>query len=228
MPRGAGLGRRRRRRRRGACDVAERDRLSGADQGGGRRRRQGHEGGAQRRPSWPRRLQLARGRSQGRLRQRRGLYREISRTAAPYRNPGPGRQPWQCRASGRARLLAAAPPPEGAGGSALARPSTPSSASAIGELVADGDAQARLSRRRHDRVPLRGRRVLFHRDEHAPAGRASGHRDDHRHRSGARADPHRRRRAAGLQPEGYRLRRPCHRMPHQCRESARPSCPRPA
>ena len=41
------------------------------------------------------------------------------------------------------------------------------------------------SGRRHDRVPLRERRVLFHRDEHPPAGRASGHRSDHRHRSRA-------------------------------------------
>ena len=36
-----------------------------------------------------------------------------------------------------------------------------------------GHAEAQLPRRRHGRVPLRGRRVLLHRDEHAPAGRAS-------------------------------------------------------
>ena len=80
------------------------------------------------------------------------------------------------------------------------RRSTPSSARDIGEIAADGDAQARLPQRRHDRVPLRGRRVLLHRDEHPPAGRASGHRGDHRHRPRARADPHRRRRAAGASP----------------------------
>ena len=54
----------------------------------------------------------------------------------------------------------------------------------------------RLHQRRHDRVPARrGRRVLLPRDEHPPAGRASGHRDGHRHRPGAVADPHRPRRA---------------------------------
>jgi acetyl-CoA carboxylase biotin carboxylase subunit len=54
----------------------------------------------------------------------------------------------------------------------------------IGEICASGDAQAEISRRGHRRVPLRGRRVLLHRDEHASAGRASGHGGDHRHRSG--------------------------------------------
>ncbi len=44
-----------------------------------------------------------------------------------------------------------------------------------------------------DRVPLRERRVLLHRDEHPPAGRASGHRGGHRHRPRQRADPRRRR-----------------------------------
>ena len=82
-----------------------------------------------------------------------------------------------------------------------------------------GDARARLSRRRHHRVPLRGRRVLLHRDEHPHPGRASGDRDDHRHRSRQRADPDRRRRAA-VDHAGRRADRgPRHRMPHQCRES---------
>ena len=48
-----------------------------------------------------------------------------------------------------------------------------------------GHARDQLSRRRHRRIPVRGRQVLFHRDEHAHPGRASGHRDDHRHRPGA-------------------------------------------
>ena len=64
----------------------------------------------------------------------------------------------------------------------------------IGATVAKAMQEHGLPRRRHHRVPLRGRRVLFHRDEHPPAGRASGHRGDHRHRPRARADPHRRRR----------------------------------
>ena len=66
----------------------------------------------------------------------------------------------------------------------------------IGETVATGDARPEISRRRHGRVPLRGRRVLFHRDEHAHPGRASGDRDDHRHRPDPRADPRRGRRRA--------------------------------
>ena len=59
-----------------------------------------------------------------------------------------------------------------------------------------GHAEAQVSRRRHGRVPLRGRRVLLHRDEHAPAGGAPRHRDDHGARPRHRADPHRLRRAA--------------------------------
>ena len=59
-----------------------------------------------------------------------------------------------------------------------------------------GDGRARLHRRRHDRVPLRERQILFHRDEHPHPGRASGDRDDHRHRPRQRADQDRRRLAA--------------------------------
>ncbi len=50
----------------------------------------------------------------------------------------------------------------------------------------------RLPQRGHDRVPRRPRRlVLVHRDEHAPAGRASRHRARLGDRPRARADPHR-------------------------------------
>ena len=68
----------------------------------------------------------------------------------------------------------------------------------IGERCADACQQDRLPRRRHLRVPVRERRVLLHRDEHARAGRASGDRADHRHRHRAGADPHRRRREAAV------------------------------
>ena len=44
----------------------------------------------------------------------------------------------------------------------------------------------RLSQRRHARVPVRGQRVLLHRDEHAHPGRAPGDGADHRHRPRAR------------------------------------------
>ena len=102
--RGAGTGAA---RRQGA-----RDRLSGADQGARRRRRQGH---APRRPSRRFRRGAVGGaaRGEGSLRRRPRAGREIRRQAAPHRGAGVRRQFRQCRASLRARLLGAAPPPEG-------------------------------------------------------------------------------------------------------------------
>ena len=58
--------------------LGEQDRLAGADQGGGRRRRPRHEGRRERRRRCRGLLAGAR-RGQGRLRQRRGLSREVSR-----------------------------------------------------------------------------------------------------------------------------------------------------
>ena len=60
--------------------------------------------------------------SPGGLRQPAGLHGEVPREAAAYRVPGHRRQPWQRGAPGRARLLDAAPPPEGDRGSPCARP----------------------------------------------------------------------------------------------------------
>ncbi len=157
-------------------------------------------------------------RGQGRVRRRRGLSREISRAPAPHRNPGAGRRPRPRHPSRRARLLAAAPPSEDLGGRPLPRAQR-------GRARRDrrdrrqGDARAQISRRRHGRVPLRGRQVLFHRDEHAHPGRASGDRDDHRHRSRARADPRRRRRRSRILAERREVPRPRHRVPHQCGKS---------
>ena len=119
--------------------------------------------------------------------------------------------------SGRARLLAAAPAPEGHGGGALARAQR-RGAQEDRRHRRQGHAEAQLPRRRHGRVPLRGRRVLLHRDEHAPAGGASGDRDDHRPRPRHRADPHRLRRAADAAAERRDDLRPRHRVPHQRRE----------
>ncbi len=85
-----------------------------ARQGHRGRRRTRHEGRPyRRRPGGGR--ATARSEANGRLRRWHGLYGKISAEAAPYRNSGAGRRPRQCRASGRARLLAAAPPPEGEG-----------------------------------------------------------------------------------------------------------------
>jgi acetyl-CoA carboxylase biotin carboxylase subunit len=87
----------------------------------------------------------------------------------------------QRRLPGRARLLDAAPPPEGHRGSAGARHPRAALIERIGD-AAPKPAEDRLPRRRHLRVPVRERRVLLHRDEHPRAGRAPGHRADHRHR----------------------------------------------
>ena len=94
-----------------------RDRLSGADQGGCRRRRQGHAAGRQAcrfRSGAGRRA----ARGQERLRRRPRADREIRRDAPPYRDAGVRRRARQRDPSQRARLLAAAPPPEGDRGGA--------------------------------------------------------------------------------------------------------------
>ena len=84
-----------------------------------------------------------------------------------------------------------------------------------------------LSQRRHAGVPVSGRPVRLHRDEHAPAGGASGHRDGLRHRPGARADPHRRRCGARLWAGRHPILRPRHRVPHHRRGSRRRFMPTP-
>ena len=67
-------------------------------------------------------FRTAQSRSQGLLRRRCGLSREVPGAAAPHRNPGVRRRTGPRRASRRARLLAAAPPPEGLGRGAVAGP----------------------------------------------------------------------------------------------------------
>ena len=57
----------------------------------------------------------------------------------------------------------------------------------------------------------RERRVLFHGNEHAAAGRASRHRGDHRARSRRTAVARRQRRAARAGAGGYQILRPRHR-----------------
>ena len=144
------------------------------------------------------------GRSQGRLRQRRGLYREVPRPSAPHRDTGPRRRQGQRHSSRRARLLAAAPASEGVGGGAFAcpqqQPPHADRREGRGSL-----RQVRIRRGRHGRVPLRERRVLLHRDEHPAPGRASGDGDADRPRPRPGADPHRLRGRARLQPERYYL-----------------------
>ena len=123
-----------------------------------------------------------------------GLHGEVPRAAAAHRVPGPRRQPRQRRPPRRARLLDAAPPPEGDRGGA--GPGHHRASSAVdGRALRRGLPRGGLPQRRHARVPLPGRRVLLHRDEHPHPGRAPGDRDGHRHRPGQGAAADRRRRA---------------------------------
>ena len=67
----------------------------------------------------------------------------------------------------------------------------------LGAMAVKAAARGELLLRRHDRVPHGARpRVLLPRDEHAPAGRASGHRDGLGRRSGEGAAARRARREA--------------------------------
>ena len=88
---------------------------------------------------------------------------------------------------------------------------------ALGARVTRALARARLPQRRHARIPVAGRAVRLHRDEHPPAGGAPCHRDGLRHRPGEGADARRRRRAARLRPGRHPLLRPRHRVPHHRR-----------
>ncbi len=96
----------------------------------------------------------------------------------------------------------------------------------IGETVAVGHAQDQVPRRRHGGVPVRGRRVLFHRNEYPSASGAPGHRGGHGYRSGAGANPRRLRRAACLHSRKTSLSRA---MPSSAASTPRtraPSAPR--
>ena len=100
--------------------------------GGGRGMRVVHNaGGAAERD------QRDQGRGAGRVRQRPGLHGEIPRAPAAHRVPGARRQLRQRDPPRRARLLDAAPPPEGDRGSARARASPTRSASAWAQRVTD-------------------------------------------------------------------------------------------
>ena len=122
--------------------------------------------------------------------------RALRREGPPRRDPGLRRHPRQRDPPLRARLLAAAPPPEGHRGGARARASTRRRArrwaqAAVAAARAVGYVGAGTVEFLFD-----GARVLLPRDEHAPAGRAPGHRDDHRNRPGRVAAARRERRVA--------------------------------
>ena len=91
--------------------------------------------------------------------------------------------PRQRRAPVRARLLGAAPPPEGASRKRRPRDRRRATRAAMGEAAVAAARAVGYAGRRHGRVPrTTAGALLLHGDEHAAAGRASGHRDDHRAR----------------------------------------------
>ena len=156
------------------------------------------------------------GRGARRVRQRRGVHGEVSRATTSHRIPGTCGRSGQRRTSWRTRLLDAATAPEshrGSAGSRHHRGTTTTDRRAMRQCL----PRNWLSQRRHLRIPIRKRRVLFHRNEHAPAGRAPGHRNDHRRRYRPRTTAHRERRKtryhAGRCPDSG----PRDRMPHQRR-----------
>ena len=150
-----------------------------------------------------------------RLRRRHPVPGTARRHAAAHRGPGPGGQPRQRHPPGGARVLAAAPPPEGHRGGPVPAAGIP--ARRRGDPGPDrrgrlpGRAQRQLLRRRHRGIPGLGQRpgrVLLHGDEHPPAGRAPRHRDGHRHRPRRMAGPDRRRRGTHRRPGRRRPHRP--------------------
>ena len=130
----------------------------------------------------------------------------------------------QRHSSQRARLLAAAPPPEGDRGGAGARHER-GAARRDGRGRGEGRAGGRLCRRGHRRVHRRrlegaaSRRLLVHGNEHAAAGGASGHRGDHRARSGRMAVPGCRGREAAARAAGGAAPGPRGGGAHLCRGS---------
>ena len=181
-----------------ACSARPSDRLPGADQGRGRRRRQGHAHRRQRASEFAAALAAAQREAKRAFGDDRVLLEKLHRAAAPHRDPGLRRHARQHRAPVRARLLGAAAPPEGARGSARAGHDAASAARAMGEAaVAAARAVDYVNAGTVEFiVDAGGGRFLLHGDEHAPAGRASGHRDGDRARSGRVAAARRRRRAA--------------------------------
>ena len=101
-------------------------------------------------------LESAHARGRGRVRRSARADREIHPLAAPHRGAGVRRQPRQCRASLRARLLAAAPPSEGDRGEPGAGPAR-RDARGDDRGGGRGGEGRRLCQRRHGRVHRRRR-----------------------------------------------------------------------
>ncbi len=192
------------------------DRLSGARQAVGRRRRQGHADGplAARAGRGPADLPL---RGARRVRRRRAVPRALARGQPARRGAGRGRPVRPRRPPLGARLLGPAPAPEDPRGVAVAGDDRGGTTGAR-RARDQGRGRGGLRERRHARVPRRQRRQrLLHRDQLPDPGRAPGDRDADRHRPRRDADADRGGRAAGVHAGGRRPARPRDRVPDQRR-----------
>ena len=201
-----------------------RDRLSGADQAGRGRRRPRHAPRRQAR-RFRRCARRRAPRSRAAFGSGRVLIEKYHRRAAPHRISDLCRQPRQRHPSRRARLLAAAPSPEGDRGSAGARHDR-GAARADGRRRGGGGARPSAmsapapSNSSPTAAGAAPGRLLVHRNEYPAAGRASGDRGGYRPRSGRLAICSV---AAGeklpLTQSASPYRRPRHRSARLCRGS---------
>ena len=153
------------------------DRLPGRGQGRGRRRRQGLPRRARAEDELEDAFEGAAREGEKFFSDATRLPRALPARPAPRRGPGARRHARQRDPPRRARLLDPAPPPEADRGVARARSSTTSCARGSARSRVDAAKAVDYRRRRHDRGPAPGRRVLLPRDEHARPGRALRDRD---------------------------------------------------